>query len=70
MVTGNPWSLLVTAFVVVTNMATLQANIKANKEKYGDEYVQYASKVPAVVPGLWPAISKSEANAGSQKKAG
>lgn len=70
MVTGRPLALLLPAFVVLTNVAQLAKIIKDGRERYGDAFVEYASKVSAVVPGLPSAISKSAARSGAQKKAG
>jgi hypothetical protein len=70
MVTGRPLALLLPAFVVLSNAAQLMKLVKDGKERYGDAFVDYASRVPAVVPGLWPAVSKSAASGGAHKKAG
>jgi protein-S-isoprenylcysteine O-methyltransferase Ste14 len=70
MVTGRPLALLVPAFVVLCNMVQLTKVINDGKERYGEAFVDYASKVPAFVPGLWPAVSKSVAGSAAQKKAG
>lgn len=70
MVTGRPLALLLPAFVVLTNVGQLPQIIKEGKERYGDKFVDYASKVPAVVPGLWPAMSSSAAASAAKKKGG
>lgn len=69
MVTGRPLALLLPGFVILTNVATMPQHIKSSRERYGNAFVQYASRVPAIVPGLGPAIPKSEA-VGSSKKNG
>lgn len=68
MVTGRPLALLLPGFVILTNVATMPQHIKSSRERYGDAFVQYASKVPAIVPGLGPAIPKSEAAESSKKE--
>jgi protein-S-isoprenylcysteine O-methyltransferase Ste14 len=68
MVTGRPEALLLPAFVVLTNMGQLGQMNKDGRARYGDSFVEYASRVPAVVPGLWPAMSKSAASGAAQKK--
>jgi hypothetical protein len=70
MVTGRPLALLLPAFVVFTNVAQLSQIIKDGQQQYGDVFVDYASKVPAVVPGVWPAMSRPMAISAAQKKTG
>ena len=70
MVTGRPLALLLPAFVVFTNVGQMVNIIKVGKERYGDAFVDYASKVPAILPGLWPAMSSPVATSAAQKKAG
>lgn len=70
MVTGRPLALLLPAFVVFTNVGQMVKIIKDGKERYGDVFVDYASKVPAILPGLWPAMSSPAATNTAQKKAG
>ncbi len=63
MVTGRPLALLLPAFVVLTNVTTMPRHIESGKKHYGKDFEEYASRTPAIVPGLWPAMSTKAAKA-------
>lgn len=45
MVTGRPLAFLLPALVILMNLGAVKGNVKDNRERYGDVFVTYASKV-------------------------
>lgn len=54
MVTGRPLALLGLECVICTNLGSLQGNVKANRERYGNEFIEYPSKVRHKAGALLP----------------
>jgi protein-S-isoprenylcysteine O-methyltransferase Ste14 len=46
------WTL--TAFAIVTGAAMIAMEDKELENRFGEEYRQYRSGVPAILPFIWP----------------
>jgi protein-S-isoprenylcysteine O-methyltransferase Ste14 len=46
------WAL--TAFAIVTGAAMIAMEDKELENRFGEEYRQYQSGVPAILPFIWP----------------
>ncbi len=58
---GRPLAFLLPALVVFTNVSAMPGHIEGGQKRYGNAFTDYASRVPAIVPGLQPALSGGEA---------
>lgn len=62
MVSGHPAAFLTPVIAAFFNVTSMPGHIGSGKQRYGNAFLDYAARVPAIVPGLWPAVSRAEAD--------
>ena len=62
LVSGHPLSLVVIAYIILTNFGQVKKFLECSKDKYGQEFVDYASKVPTIIPIVGRPALKSQAH--------